>query len=394
MTSSQQIGIRTLTIDAAVGVVGAPRPPSTMPRIGGIVGASPQRCSKRACRIRFTVGLLAYAITSLGDSSNPPPVASAPITVPKPTVSSPAASSPASARPSAPQLAPATTMTSPSQSRAPALPKANRGRHSSAGAVPALKPGAQPSFASLQHRLGSVAIAAQPLGQGRMQVLGGDTAMQAMSTSKILILSALLKDKGGVQNLSSDQVALAKAAITKSDNSAILDLFQALEADHGGLVGASAYATSLLRRAGDDRTQVATAPPPAGYATSFGQTPWPPSSEVRFLRALALGCILPSADLTFELGLMSEIEPSESFGLGSAGFSRVAFKGGWGPEPGGQYGVRQTGIVGHGGSAVVVSLIVDPATGFGAGQTVLDQLAQWLRGHLQLTSRPRASCSA
>ena len=31
---------------------------------------------------------------------------------------------------------------------------------------------------------------------------------------------------------------------------------------------------------------------------------------------------------------MRTIEPSESFGLGSAGFEQVAFKGGWGPEPG------------------------------------------------------------
>ena len=218
--------------------------------------------------------------------------------------------------------------------------------------------------------------------------------MQAMSTSKVLILSALLRDKGGVHNLTPEQMLLARAAITQSDNNAILALFSDLEADRDGLLGASAYATSLLRRVGDDQTEVTTAPPPPGYATTFGQTPWTPTAEVRFFRALALGCILPRPDTDFQLGLMRNIEPSESFGLGSAGFQQVAFKGGWGPEPDDQYGVRQTGIIGAGDSGVVVSLIADPVSTFAVGQSVLDQVAQWLRGEVRLTRRPASSCPA
>jgi hypothetical protein len=218
--------------------------------------------------------------------------------------------------------------------------------------------------------------------------------MQAMSTSKVLILSALLRDKRGVHHFTPGQILLARAAITQSDNSAILALFGDLEADQGGLLGASVYATRLLRRAGDDQTQVTTSPPPPGYATTFGQTPWTPTAEVRFFRALALGCVLPPADTDFELGLMREIEPSESFGLGSAGFPQVAFKGGWGPEPANQYGVRQTGIIGTGDSGVVVSLIADPVSTFTVGQSVLDQLAQWLHGEVRLTRRPASPCPA
>ena len=126
-------------------------------------------------------------------------------------------------------------------------------------------------------------------------------------------------------------MASARAAITESDNSAILALFSALEADKGGLLGASAYATSLLRGAGDNDTRVTTAPPPPGYATTFGQTPWTPTAEVTFFRALALGCVLPPADTNFELGLMGSIEASESFGLGSAGFQPGRIQGGLGP---------------------------------------------------------------
>ena len=216
--------------------------------------------------------------------------------------------------------------------------------------------------------------------------------MQAMSTSKILILAALLRDKGGIGTLSPQQIALARAAITASDNDAILALFRDLEVDKGGLIGASRYATTLLRQAGDQRTDVATAPPPPGYATTFGQTPWTPSAEVTFFRALALGCELPQSDVDYELGLMRSIEPSESFGLGSAGFAEVAFKGGWGPEPGGQYGVRQTGLIGTGDAGVVVSLIADPVSSFAVGQSVLNQLAHWLRQEVRLAPRSPGAC--
>ena len=273
------------------------------------------------------------------------------------------------------------------------------GRTSTASAtasvVPALGANAHASFANLTAHLdleGRLAVAIQPLGHGNIEVLGGDPAMQAMSTSKILILSALLLDKRGVNNLTPEQRALAQAAVTESDNDAILALFGDLEADRGGLQGASAYATSLLREVGDDQTQVTTAPPPPGYATTFGQTPWTPTAEVTFFRSLALGCLLPPGDTGYVLGLMRSVEPSESFGLGSAGFSKVAFKGGWGPERPDRYGVRQTGIIGDGDSGVVVSIIADPVSTFAAGQSVLDQVSSWLRKQIRIAPRPADRC--
>jgi hypothetical protein len=90
---------------------------------------------------------------------------------------------------------------------------------------------------------------------------------------------------------------------------------------------------------------------------------------------------------------MASIEPSESWGLGSAGFDHVAFKGGWGPLADGAYGVRQTGIIGAGTSRVVVAITVDPAVSFQAGATVLTQVARWLHHELLLTPRPSPSCS-
>lgn len=217
--------------------------------------------------------------------------------------------------------------------------------------------------------------------------------MVGMSTTKVLILAALLRERGGVSGLSSSERTLAYSAITQSDNQAILGLFSALERDRGGLVGASAYATSLVRDAGDPATTVTTAPPPPAYATTFGQTPWRTTDEVRFFRYLALGCLLSPPSTAYVLGLMRSIEPSERWGLGSAGFPTVAFKGGWGPLGSG-YGVRQTGIVGSGRAAVVVALAADPASTFDTGTSVLTEVARWLRAHLVLGGRRLPSCSA
>jgi hypothetical protein len=217
--------------------------------------------------------------------------------------------------------------------------------------------------------------------------------MLGMSTTKILVLASLLRDRGGADRLTAAQKALAESAITESDNQSILDLFSTLEADQGGVVGASSYMTSLLRDAGDSGTSVATAPAPAGYATTFGQTPWTPAAEVTFFRALALGCVLRPADTDYVLGLMRKIVPSERWGLGSAGLSAVAFKGGWGPLAGG-YGVRQTGIIGSGDSGAVVAITADPAATFAAGTSALTEVAEWASREIRLVPREPGSCAA
>ncbi len=243
------------------------------------------------------------------------------------------------------------------------------------------------SFSTLERRirkLGRVSVSIQPLGRGPVVVLGGDPNMQGMSTTKVLVLAALLRDRGGLTGLAPTDKTLAREAITQSDNQAILDLFSVLERDRGGLGPASVYMTRLLREAGDLHTNVTTAPPPRGYATTFGQTRWSPSAEVRFYRFLALGCLLPRADTAYILALMRGIEPSERWGLGEAGFRSPEFKGGWGPLEDGQYGVRQTGIVGAGRSAVVVSIAVDPAVTFAEGTAIATEVGRWLHAELLL----------
>jgi hypothetical protein len=261
----------------------------------------------------------------------------------------------------------------------------------SAGSV--LDSGATASFQQLASSLpGRVEIAVTPLGRGSSQVLGNDEAAHGWSTTKVPVLVALLRARGS-EGLTSQEMTWAHAAITESDNQSVLDLFGDLERLKGGLSGASEYMDSVLRASGDGETAVATAPPPAGAVTTFGQTEWSPSEAVKFFRALALGCLLPSSQTSYVLGLMQNIEPSESWGLGSAGFSSVAFKGGWGPEGGG-YLVRQSGIIDAGSSSGAAVAIVDFAPSFSAGTEALTRAASWLHDHLAQTSHASASCSA
>jgi hypothetical protein len=362
------------------------------------------------CVDLLAVGVLVYALTRPGDHDHrsSQAVAAASVGDPRPAhTTHTSVTTRLHLHPHA--VVPATSLSSPSGSRAPKLPagaataaagsspdgQGGSGASSELGSgEPALGPGARASFTRLRDQIGSqaqISIAVQPLEQGPAQVFGNNPSMPAMSTSKVLILSALLLDKGGRGGLSADERSLATTAITESDNDSILSLFGDLEADKGGLDGASAYATGLLRTAGDNRTVVATAPAPPGYATSFGQTPWSPSDEVRFFRALALGCVIPRSSVNYELGLMRQIVPSESWGMGEAGFTQVAFKGGWGPLPDG-YGVRQTAIIGAGRSAVVASIAADPATDFGTGQAVLTDIGHWLHAHLRLRPRAQVVC--
>jgi hypothetical protein len=295
----------------------------------------------------------------------------------------------------------------PAAPGAPSLQSVRAALHAThqqhSGGVPAPAPGDAPgsllasgatsSFRQLAASLpGRVELAVTPLGAGRREVLGNDEAAHGWSTTKVPVLVALLRARGA-GGLTAQEQSWAQSAITESNNESVLALFGDLERLKGGLDGASQYIESVLRMSGDNETVVATAPPPPGAVTTFGQTEWRPGEAVKFFRALALGCLLPSSQTSYVLGLMENIEPSESWGLGSAGFSSVAFKGGWGPESGG-YLVRQSGIVDPGSSKGAAVAIVAFAPSFAAGTEMLTSTASWLRHHLRLSSRPSAGCSS
>jgi hypothetical protein len=255
---------------------------------------------------------------------------------------------------------------------------------------------ASASFSQLQRSLPEhVAVAVAPLGSRHVEVLGGDQPAHGWSTTKVPVLAALIKARGA-RGLTATEQGWATSAITASDNGSILSLFGDLERIRGGLVGASRYIEGLFRLSGDTDTVVATASPPAGAVTTFGQTLWTPSASVKFFSALARGCLLSTLQTSYVLGLMQNIESSESWGLGSAGFRAVAFKGGWGPDAGG-YLVRQAGIVNVGSPrAVAVAIVAYPSgsASFSSGVQTLSQTAVWLRHNLRPGASGSRSCSA
>jgi beta-lactamase class A len=247
--------------------------------------------------------------------------------------------------------------------------------------------GVAASFHELQSHLpGRVQVAVLPLAGGPETRLGGDDPAHGWSTTKVPVLVALLRARGAAGLTPAEREA-ARLAITASDNQAILDLFAHLAAISGGSASASAAVQDRLRASGDNETIVATAPPPPGAVTPFGQTEWAPGAAVKFFRALALGRLLPAAQTADVLRLMGEIVPGERWGLGSGGFTvPVVFKGGWGPEPSGRYLVRQSGIVDprsrHG---VAVAIVAYPPAGHGSfdtGQEMVTRTAAWLRAEL------------
>lgn len=267
------------------------------------------------------------------------------------------------------------------------LPPASAGtnhpqKHHASASNPAA---AQASFASLESSLGaSIGLAVAPLGSGQPQTYGELQVGHAWSSMKVPIVVTLMREGG----LSAEEEGWARSAITASDNEAAAALFQQLEDTHGGLSGASLAVQETLASAGDASTQIATAPPPPGAVSTWGQTEWSLSGSVDFYRALACGQLLESSGTGYVLGLMEEVVPEQQWGLGEASFpegTSVAFKAGWGPEAtsGGGYLVRQAGIIRMGSTGAVVTMMAeDPSGSFEAGVQDIDQVASWVSQNL------------
>jgi hypothetical protein len=240
----------------------------------------------------------------------------------------------------------------------------------------ALSADAEASFASLEAEAGArVALAIAPFG-GSVQTLGSNEGRHAWSSIKVPILATLMRQRP----LTSTDRANAESALTVSDNAAAAALFDQIE-------GASSALEATLNEAASEPTVVATAPPPPGAYSSYGQTLWSPAASAEFYRALACGQVLDSEGTSFVLGLMGGVVSEQSWGLGSAAFpgaSYVGFKGGWGPEGGGPELVRQSGIVEDAnGRGFAVTMTADPDSGdLSGGAAALDTVAGWLRQHL------------
>lgn len=249
-----------------------------------------------------------------------------------------------------------------------------------ASASSILRPNAAAAFAVLEGELSAhIGVAVAPLGLAPPQQLGSLESGHAWSSFKVPIVVTVMQQEA----LSAEGQTQARAAITASDNAAAAALFSRL----GSTATASAAVETLLSNSGYGTT-VATAPPPSGAVSTWGQTDWPLTSATGFYRALACGQLLDPQGTAFVLGLMEEVVAEQQWGLGEAGISgQVAFKAGWGPDgsASGPYLVRQSGILRVGNSGAVVTIAAQDSSGsFDAGVQDLNAVAGWVRDNVRL----------
>jgi len=242
------------------------------------------------------------------------------------------------------------------------------------------------SFAQVESEVsGEIGVAYSPLGPAspQPQTLGPLQVGHAWSSFKVPISVTVMEEQEG--SLNSRQASLVASAITASDNEAAAALFSELEGITGG--HASAAIEKILSDSGAP-TEVATAPPPPGAVSSWGQTEWELSASTRFYNALACGAY--GGDTEVILSDMENVIPEQQWGLGQSSFppgTSVAIKAGWGPDgsESGPYLVRQAGIIrSESGGAVVTIAAQDSSGSFEAGVSDLDRVADWVAENVPL----------
>ncbi len=267
------------------------------------------------------------------------------------------------------------------------MPPATAGSPTGGSGSAFLPSQADASFSELASSLSAqVGLAVQPLGGGETREFGELREGHAWSSIKVPILASLLREQG--EALGPEEEAWATSAITASDNEASASLFGKIEERQGGLIGASQAVESVLHEAGSSSTRVATAPPPPGAVSTYGQTEWSVGDAARFFAALGRCEVLGRHGTQFVESLMENVIPEQRWGLGEGGFPsswRVSMKGGWGPEAesGGGYLVRQSGLIQDANGGVAVAMIAKDDSGtYPAGASDLTQVARWLAGEL------------
>lgn len=220
------------------------------------------------------------------------------------------------------------------------------------------------SFAEATRGLGEVGVAYAVAGRGGViLMLGTWRTGPAWSTAKVPVAIA------AGRHPTDDTQQFIQAALTRSDNAAA----EALWAQLGGGERAASLVDAQLRRLGDSETriQASRVRPPF---TPFGQTTWSLDAQVRV--AARLSCSRDPVDRSI-LDAMGQVVAEQHWGLGR--FAGSAVKGGWGPNPAGQYLVRQFGVINVEGNTLAVAMAVEPTDGsFASGTAVLDVMSAWL----------------
>ncbi|WP_245717961.1 class A beta-lactamase-related serine hydrolase [Nocardia miyunensis] len=230
-------------------------------------------------------------------------------------------------------------------------------------------------FASLLPTLGGHAgMAIMAVGGDTVTSMGDWTAGPAWSTMKVPLTLAVLNANGNTPSYA------MSAAVTESDNSAADSLWQSL----GTADQAAQAVQKILKQGGDSTTKVPSNRSRPDYS-AFGQAVWSLADQTRF--AAHLPC-LPNANTVTDL--MGKVVPGQQWGLGH--LDNVVFKGGWGPDPAGNYLVRQFGLVTTSSGQMAVAIAAQANSGgFDDGTTMLSKIAPLITKHLN--DLPTGSCA-
>jgi hypothetical protein len=205
------------------------------------------------------------------------------------------------------------------------------------------------------------AIAWAPLADPDDIVVEGSVpSSRAWSTSKVLVIAAYLDVvvDGDPDKIPADVGAMIRAALTRSDDSAIIEIRRRVP-------DVPRVMSSVLRAIGDTRTKV-----PEG---AEGTMQWGVREQVRFMAAVGNGRVVSPEASAF---LLREMQPiaSQRWGLGIIGAR--AFKPGWMDA---HSESRQMGIVGD----FAVAIITTHGPGGNAHTAQLNRLALLLAPRIE-----------
>jgi hypothetical protein len=222
-------------------------------------------------------------------------------------------------------------------------------------------------FAQLKSRVNAkIGVVISAVGDGQApKALGEWTEGPAWSTIKVPLVIAAYR-----QQNPQEITDTMRTAITESDTAAAERIWAQL----GEPVAAGQKVQQILQETGDPTVVEYRKVRPE--FTSFGQTIWSLTNQVRFIASASCNS---KNDPIF--ALMGQVVPNQSWGIG--GIPGTQFKGGWGPGPSGKYLVRQLGILTTPAGKIAVAIAAEPASGqFNDGIKDLDEVATWLTEHL------------
>ncbi|WP_157116762.1 hypothetical protein [Nocardia vaccinii] len=259
---------------------------------------------------------------------------------------------------------------------APLDPVVTHPINSSPGPVIALPGSLAADFASLLPTLGGHAgMAVMAVGSDTATSMGDWTSGPAWSTMKVPLTLAVLNTNGNTPSYA------MSAAITESDNNAADALWQSL----GTPDQAAQAVQKILQQGGDSTTKVPSTRSRPDYS-AFGQAIWALADQARF--ASHLPCLANANTVT---DLMGKVVPGQQWGLGH--LQNVTFKGGWGPDPSGNYLVRQFGLVTTPNGQMAVAVAAQANSGsFDDGTAMLNKIVPLITQHLN--DLPTGSCAA